>query len=192
MATKKNKDKVIKGKDKKKYTIHRLWCYDNIYFGIPKRANKKDTHTIVIHNTGGSQDKAVNTANYFKNNKGRYAGAHFVIDESGTIYQCARLKDVCYAVGGVYTKQKGGSKYLNKVTNYNSISIELNGIIDNEPTKKQIASVKAICDYIKKYRKIDKIIRHFDVNSKICPQRYAGALTSKKGKAWTKFKKKIS
>lgn len=188
---KKNKSKVIKYK-KKKYTLHRYWCYDNIYFGIPGRMNKKDTHTIVVHNTGGERDKAVNTAHYFDTQRGRYAGAHFVIDESGTTYQCARLKDVCYAVGGVYTKQPGGSKYLNKVTNYNSISIELAGITDNAPTKKQIEALKAVINYIKKYRKITQIIRHFDVNSKPCPQRYAGDSKTAKGKAWTKFKKEIS
>lgn len=189
MATKKYKDKVIKYK-KKKYTINRLWCYDNIYFGIPKMAKKQNT--IVVHNTGGSQDRAVNTAHYFKTNKGRYAGAHFVIDEKGTIYQCGRLKDVCYSVGGWYEHKAGGGKYYNKVTNYNSISIELNGITDNEPTKKQIESLKAVIHYIKKHRPIVRIIRHYDVNNKPCPLIYAGALKSKKGKAWIKFRDKIN
>lgn len=188
---KKNKSKTFKANDGKKYTIHRDWCYDNIYFGIPARANKK-TEYIVIHYSSGSNDTAKNLGNYFKTNRERYAGAQFGIDEAGTIYQYGRLKDVCYSVGGVYTKQPGGSKYLYKCTNYNSISIELCGIADNAPTKKQIEACRAVIDYIQKYRKhATKIIRHFDVNSKECPLRYAGPKNSPKGKAWSEFKKKV-
>lgn len=188
---KKNKTKVFKASDGKKYKIHRDWCYDNIYFGIPARAKKKTEYTV-IHYSGGEVDTSKNLGNYFRTNKERYAGAHFGIDEKGIIYQYGRLKDVCYSVGGVYTKQKGGSKYLNKCTNYNSISIELCGIADNPPTKAQIKACKAVIDYIQKYRKhAKKIIRHFDVNSKLCPLRYAGPSDSPKGKAWSEFKKAV-
>jgi N-acetylmuramoyl-L-alanine amidase CwlA len=149
---------------------------------------------IPIHNTGNEgKDTAKANANYFATQKKVFAGAHFIIDLDGIIYQSGRLKDACYSVGGLKwdnCDKTGGGKYYRKCTNYNQISIELAGIVDNKPTKKQIAATKAVIEYIQKYCKNAKtIIRHFDVTGKNCPDRYSGKT---KQKDWEKFKKKIS
>lgn len=185
--------KTFKAKDRKKYKLHRMWAYTNPWFCDKGKIKKKNVKYIVIHNTGNhGKDKSEANANYLRNNKARYAGAQFIIDYDGKIVQCGRLKDACYAVGGdKYTNTKGG-KYYKKCTNYNSISIELAGIVDNYPSKKQRQATKAVIEYIQKYcPNAKKIIRHWDVTGKDCPQRFAGVTTSKKGKAWYNFKQKI-
>lgn len=189
----KNKIRKFKASDKKTYTINRMWAYENTFFcaaGKQKRANVKN---IPIHNTGNKgRDTAKANANYFCNNRERYCGAHFIIDLDGAIYQCGRLKDACYSVGGnkyANCSSTGGGIYYGKCNNYNQVSIELAGIVDNKPTAKQIAATKAVIEYIQKYCKNAKnIIRHFDVTGKDCPQRYSGKGNAK---AWAEFKKKI-
>lgn len=194
MANKpKNKIRKFKASDKKIYTINRMWAYQNIMFGVAGKQKRANVKYIPIHNTGNSgRDTAYANAHYFCTNKERYAGAHFIIDLNGTIYQCGRLKDVCYSVGGNKYPEcstNGGGSYYGKCNNYNQVSIELAGIVDNKPTAKQIAATKAVIEYIQKYCKNAKnIIRHFDVTGKNCPQRYSGKT---KEKAWFDFKKKI-
>lgn len=175
----------------KTFIFNRLWAYKNPWFCNRGQQSKKNVKFIVIHNTGNhGRDSALGNANYFANNKERFAGAHFVIDLNGIIYQCGRLSDACYSVGGA--KGKEGSKYFMECTNYNQISIELAGIVDNEPSTAQIEATRAVIAYIRKYCKnAKKIIRHYDVTGKDCPQRFVGADETKKGKAWKKFKKEI-
>lgn len=186
------KTKKFKASDGKKYTIHKLWANNNPYFCDKGKQKKANVKHIPIHNTGNKgKDTAYANANYFKNNRGRFAGAQFIIDLDGTIYQCGRLTDACYSVGGSKYSNcsaTGGGEYYGKCTNYNQVSIELAGIVDNEPSKKQIAATKAVIEYIQKYCKNAKnIIRHFDVTGKDCPQRFSG----KNNKEWDDFKKKI-
>lgn len=186
------KKRKFKASSGKKYIINRLWAYDNPFFCAKGKQKKKNIKYIPIHNTGNKgKDTAFANANYFKDNHKRYAGAHFVIDLDGTIYQCGRLSDACYSVGGSKYPNcsvTGGGTYYGKCNNYNQVSIELAGIVDYKPTKKQIEATKAVVEYIQKYCKNAKnIIRHFDVTGKDCPHRMAG----KDNKEWTKFKKAI-
>lgn len=185
--------KKFKAKDGKKYTIYRMWAYGNSWFCDKGKIKKKNVKYIPIHNTGNHGiDKATSNANYFRNNKTRYAGAQFIIGFDGTIVQCGRLKDACYAVGGDKYPHSDGGKYYKKCTNYNSISIELCGIVDNYPSKKQRQATRAVIEYIQKYCKNAKtIIRHWDVTGKDCPQRFSGKSNTAKGKAWSNFKSKI-
>ena len=187
-----NKTRKFKASDGKKYIIHRLWAYNNPYFCDKGKQKKNKVRYIPIHNTGNKgKDTAWANANYFKNNRTNFAGAQFIIDLDGNIYQCGRLKDACYSVGGskyANCSTTGGGEYYGKCTNCNQVSIELAGIVDNAPTKKQIAATKAVVEYIQKYCKNAKnIIRHFDVTGKDCPQRMSG----KDSKEWENFKKKI-
>lgn len=180
----------------KKYTIYRLWAYKNPWFCNPGQQKKKNVEYIVIHNTGNpGNDTAFANANYFCNNQKCFAGAHFIIDRNGTIFQSGRLTDACYSIGGsrwTNYKDTGGASLYGKVSNYAQVSIELAGIVDNDPTPAQIEATKVIVSYIQKYCKnAKKIIRHFDVTGKNCPDRFAGADGTKKGKAWKKFKKEI-
>ena len=187
------KSKKFKASDGNIYNIYKMWAYNNVFFCDKGKQKKSNVKYIPIHNTGNKgKDTAYANANYFCNNKGRYGGAHFIIDLDGIIYQCGRLTDACYSVGGVkYSNcsNTGGGKYYEKCNNYNQVSIELAGIVDNEPTKQQIASTKAMIEYIQKYcRNAKNIIRHFDVTGKDCPQRYSG---KENAQSWETFKKKI-
>lgn len=189
------KKKKIKNNGKT-YILNRLWCYNNRAFCHKGGQRKNQVKYIVIHNTGNhGRDKASANANYFLTQDRVYAGAHFVIDQDGIIYQCGRLRDACYSVGGSkYSNcdKTGGGKYYGHCNNYNQVSIELCGIVDFAPTKKQIEATKAVVKYIQKHCKnAKKIIRHFDVNGKDCPSRFSGFKNSPKDKDWEKFKKEI-
>lgn len=187
------KTKKFKASNKKKYTINVLLAYNNTFFCAKGKQKRSKVAYILIHNTGNhGKDTAFANANYFNNNRKVYAGAHFIIDLDGNIYQCGRLKDACYSVGGSKYSNcnaTGGGKYYGKCNNYNQVSIELAGIVDYKPTNKQIEATKAVIEYIQKYCKnAKKIIRHFDVTGKNCPQRFAGKDNSKE---WESFKKRI-
>ena len=92
-----------------------------------------------------------------------------MIDRNGIIYQCARLKDICYSVGGESYKDTK-PKYYNVLNNSNTISIELCDIVDKYPSLRQIESTIAVINYIQKYCKNAKTIcRHYDINYKPCP-----------------------
>lgn len=165
------------------FTFNRLWCYSNPFFSKGKR-KKKNVIGIVIHNTGNERDRAVSNAKYFLNNKERYAGAHFVIDKQGIIYQCGRLKDICHSVeGACYSREL----FYRTLNNANTISIELCDIVNTDISKAQLEALKCVIHYVRKYCKNANIIcRHFDINGKKCPVHY---LEEKK---WKIFKKEIN
>lgn len=193
MAKKKITTKRFRASDKKIYIIHRYFASDNVFFCAKRKLKRAKVRYIPIHNTGNKgRDTAYANANYFYNNKKVYAGAHFIIDLDGIIYQSGRLSDACYSVGGNKYEncyKTGGGTYFGKCNNYNQVSIELAGIVDNKPTAKQIAATRAVIEYIQKYcRKAKTIIRHFDVTGKDCPHRFSGIANAK---AWLEFKKKI-
>lgn len=126
---------------------------------------------IVIHYTGNDGDKALNNAKHFKNNIVK-ASAHYFVDDT-TIYQSVPDDYVAYAVGGKKYNNGGGRLY-GTVTNTNSISIELcdtykNGIV--YPTKQTIQNAIELTNLLmKKYNiPIHRVIRHYDVNGKLCP-----------------------
>lgn len=160
-------------------------CSKNKMYCDGKAYSLNDIKYIVIHNTGLNGDIAKNNANYFLNNKNRYAGATYIIGRKGHAYQCSNLKYRPYAVGGGMYSGNGGSLYK-KCTNYNSISIELCDIVNKNISKKQLNSLKKIIKEIKKQcPNVTDIIRHYDVNSKPCPINYIAE------KKWKKLHKKL-
>lgn len=177
--------------DNKTYKIVRNWAYNNGFFSQGTRSLDSIKY-IVIHYTG-DDGRAASVARYFKNNRSRYAGAHFTIDNtSGVIYQSGRFKDICHSVGGHYTSKNGAGRYYQKCKNSNSVSIELAGIASHKPSKKQIAATRALISYIQqKCPEAKRIIRHWDVNGKQCPGRFYGNDNTKRGKAWLTYKNKI-
>ena len=138
-----------------------------------KKRDKKQIYYIVIHNTGNSNDTAENNGKYFANVNIREAGAHFFIDQMGTVVKSIDLNRTAYSVGGKKydsCERTGGGKLYGICTNENSISIELCDIIRKDPSEKMIKAVWRTVKYIQKYCPNAKtIIRHFDVNGKACP-----------------------
>ena len=152
------------------------------------KRNTKNIKWLPIHYTANDGDSAKGNGNYFKNNKPK-ASAHYFVDDD-VIVNSVPDEYIAYAVGGKKYNNNGG-KYYGVCTNANSISIELcdtqrNGKSDlsSETRKNAIEVARYLC---KKYN-IDKnhVIRHYDVNGKLCPKYFV-----EDEKAWKKFKDDI-
>lgn len=127
---------------------------------------------IVLHYTAVNGDTAKNEASYFSRNYSRYAGAHFFVDQSGTIAQSISMDLTAWSVGG--SKYYGTNpKYFGVCTNFNSVSIEMCDQVTKDASAKQIEAVRWLISYIQgKCPNAKTIIRHYDVNGKPCPARY--------------------
>lgn len=157
------------------------------YSYAAKKRNRKTVQFIVIHYTGVTGDTAKNNADYFATGNTRAAGAHFFVDQKGNIARSIPMNRIAYAVGGDQrTGKRGEAKYFGRCTNANSISIELCDNADKMPSKEQIKAVRALVKYIRRYCPNAKtIIRHFDVNGKICPAKMLSA------RVWKYFREEI-
>lgn len=148
------------------------------------KRNRDNVTTIVIHYTGNKNDTAYANARYFATGNSRQAGAHFFVDRKGDVYKSINMNRIAYSVGGKYTVLGEAGKYYGKVTNANSVSIELCDCVDKEISREQKESLLRLVKYIKsKCSNVNKVIRHYDVNGKNCPAYYV----SNKG-AWKNLK----
>ncbi len=147
---------------------------------------------IVVHYTANNGDKAVNNANYFKNNIVK-ASAHYFVDDT-TVYQSVLDNYIAWSVGGSKYNNNGG-KHYGKCTNSNSISIELCDVTKDSkiyPSAKTIENaIELTKKLMKKYGiKTDHVIRHYDVTGKSCPAYWCGS--NEKDKKWkTEFHNKL-
>lgn len=151
-----------------------------------------DIKYLIFHYTANKNDRAKANANYFKNNVVK-ASAHYFVDDT-EVYQSVPDLTVAYAVGGKKYSDcslTGGGKMYGKVTNTNSISIEMcsvNGAI-SEQTMVNAALLGQ--KLMKKYNiPITNVYRHFDVNGKHCPG--WDGWCNKDSSIWNNFKKKLS
>ena len=159
-----------------------------------KRALSKIKYPVV-HYTGNDGDTDEGNANYFaKNNVG--ASAHYFIDDD-SVTQSVPDNYIAWAVGSTGLLDQGspykskGAKYFGKCTNTNSISFELCDTIDNNKlmvSKKTRANAVAFIakKMVELNIPIKNLIRHFDVNGKLCPIYYVTD-----AKAWEDFKADI-
>lgn len=147
---------------------------------------------IVVHYTGNDGDTDESNAKYFKNNIVKTSAHYFVDDDSVT--QSVYDNYVAWHCGGSrYSNYNstGGAKFYKKCTNTNSIGIELCDTEKNGSygfTDKTIANaIELIKDKMQQYNvSIDRVIRHFDVTGKKCPQPLIV------DKSWNEFKEKIT
>ena len=148
---------------------------------------------IVIHWVGAASS-AKNNADYFYA-ADRQASAHYFVDDK-EIWQSVLEKNAAWAVGGGPLDQgspyaKYGKKYFNKCTNSNSISIEMCCTKDSKGklyiSDKTIALTARLVQGIQKRLDIpdENVIRHFDVNGKLCPGTYIKQLE------WEKLHSKL-
>lgn len=144
---------------------------------------------IVIHYTGNKGDTAKNNVDYFATGNTRQAGAHFFVDQKGTVWQSIDMKHTAWSVGGFFTTANGAGSYYKKCTNGNSVSIEMCDCASKDPSAAMTEAVKTLVRYIQNACPNAKtIIRHWDVNGKSCPARMTGKSNAK----WTAFKKAIT
>lgn len=143
---------------------------------------------LIIHYTANDGDTDESNARYFRN-KVVKASAHYFIDDD-SVTQSVPDNYVAYAVGGSKypnCKSTGGGSMYKKITNTNSISVEMCDTIKNgrhDVSEKTVANTIAFCKVLmKKYNiPISRVYRHFDVTGKQCPAYYVNA------KAWSDFK----
>lgn len=151
----------------------------------------KDVKYIVIHYTGNNKDTAKNNATYFHNGNQRYAGAHFFVDQFGSVYQSIPMSLIAWSVGDYVTTSNGAGSYHGKCKNANSVSIELCDCASKDPSQKMINAVIKLITYIRKSCPNAKtVIRHWDVSGKSCPGRMTGTTAAGKER-WNKFFKAI-
>ena len=150
-----------------------------------------DIKYIVIHYTGNDGDHDEGNATYFKNNVVKASAHYFVDDDSVTV----SVPDLftAWSVGGTKWKDcatTGGGTMYGKITNANSISVEMCDTLRNGTlmaTEKTMANTaELVKSLMKKYNvDIDHIYRHFDVTGKHCPAYFMNAA------AWAEFKARL-
>jgi len=159
-------------------------------YGNTRKAS--DIKYIVIHYTANDGDTDENNGKYFKNNVVK-ASAHYFVDDNSVTRSVPDLY-AAYAVGGkkwTDCNKTGGGKLYGKVTNKNSLSIELcdtkkdGKLMATEATMENAA---ALCkELMEKYNvDIDHVVRHFDVNGKHCPVYFMD------NAAWSGFKARLT
>ena len=148
---------------------------------------------IVIHYVGALGGAKENCAYYGGGNRG--ASAHYFVGFAGEIWQCVEDKDIAWHCGA--------SSYRHpECRNANSIGIEMCVRKKSKETmnatdkdwyfeKATVQSAVELTKYLmKKYNvPAERVIRHYDVTGKICPNPYVyntGTYT------WDAFKKAIS
>ena len=162
---------------------------------IANKANyggKRNTGNIkylVYHYTSNDGDHDEGNANYFHNNIVKASAHYFVDDDSVT--QSVPDNYIAYSVGG---KCQSNHHPLYKIcTTSNSISIEMcdtvkNGVVSiSESTLENAITLGRLL--MQKYNiPLDRVIRHYDVNGKLCPN--CNDLLN--DKTWNAFKQRLN
>ena len=172
-----------------------------------KYANRPIDFLVIHYTAGGSSRKGVarNVASMFANPNSRDASADFIVDD----YECVQYNpDIknryTYAVGGGLQGNAGGGKFYGKCKNYNSISIEICSSSTNNDlrypntsnwyfTDATINNAIELARYLMKKYNIpeDHLIRHYDVNQKLCPGIRGWNKESGSEAKWIAFKNSV-
>lgn len=163
----------------------KMFAHKSNYGGERKTS---DIKYIVIHYTGNQGDTAINNCKYFQG-ANRNASAHYFVDGGTYIYKSVPVTSVAWSVGGCYSLKNGAGTYYKKCTNANSISIEMCNSVKSVPAKVYSQTVELVKFLMEKYNvPASNVIRHWDVNGKLCPAPWTGSNNSN----WKKFKEEIS
>lgn len=169
-------------------------------------ARNRKIEYIAIHYTAGVTSKkgaAINTAAWFLNSQAG-GSADFIVDDVEFVqYNPDPKNRYCWAVGGNVSGTKGG-KLRGKVTNYNSISIEIcssnNTAKMTAPNDSHYSFTPAVLKnaieltkYLMKEYGIDAdhVVRHYDVSGKLCPGIVGWNADSGNEIAWNNFKAQL-
>lgn len=149
----------------------------------------KDIIAVVFHYTGNKGDTAKNNADYFATSNTRAAGAHIFVDRKGNIAYSVPIGTTAYAVGDRYSTSNGAGAYYGRITNANSVSVELCDCATKDPSWEQMVACRKLYLWLKSQcPNIKHIVRHWDVNGKDCPARMIG----KNNRKWEHFKNKVT
>lgn len=153
------------------------------------KRNTGNIKYLVYHYTGNDGDTDEGNGKHFHNHIVKASAHYFVDDDSVT--QSVPDNYIAYSVGG---RCQSNHHPLYKVcTNSNSISIEMcdcykNGVV--EITDKTLENAIELGRVLmKKYNiPIDRVIRHYDVNGKACPN----CNNFLNDNAWNAFKSRLT
>lgn len=165
---------------------------------------QRDIKYLVIHYTAGVTSRpgtARNVAAWFSKPEAK-ASADFIVDDEEIIQYNPDVENCyCWSVGGrKYPRTKGGRLYgIAKSSNCINIEICSNNRIGKmtKPndgnyyfTEKALANAIKLAKYlIKKYNL--ELIRHFDVNGKLCPGIVGWNEDSGNNHQWEEFRDKV-
>ncbi|WP_394912008.1 N-acetylmuramoyl-L-alanine amidase [uncultured Robinsoniella sp.] len=159
--------------------------------------NGQGIQYIVIHYVGALGGAEANCTYYASGDVG--ASAHYYVGFSGEIWQSVEDCNGAWSVGGG-RQGSGGGAFYGKANNYNTLNIEMcvrkrstaSMNANDQDWYYEDATVKATIELTKMLMQkygipLDRVIRHYDVNGKICPNPYVLDES-----AWQAFKKKLS
>ena len=161
--------------------------------------SKSDYKFIVVHYVGALGDAKANTDYYGSTDVG--ASADFWVGHFGDIWQGNDYKNYYSWHCGGGLQGSGGHKYYGQCTNRNSVGIEI--CVKKSSTKTMnatdkdwyfnSATIESAAELIASLMKeldinIDHVIRHYDVNGKICPNPF---VYDNGNVSWAGFKKKV-
>lgn len=153
------------------------------------KRNTGNIKYLVFHYTGNDGDSDESNGKHFHNHIVKASAHYFVDDDSVT--QSVHDNYIAYSVGG---KCQSRHHPLYKIcTNSNSISIEMCDCYKNgkvEITEKTLENAVELGKMLmKKYNiPIERVIRHYDVNGKACPN----CNNFLSDKAWNAFKSRLT
>lgn len=151
------------------------------------KRSTKDIEYISVHYTGNNGDTALNNCKYFQG-KNRHASANYFVDGGKYIYKSVKVNRIAWAVGGCYSTAGAAGNYYKKCTNANSLSVEMCNSAGKVSEKVREQTIELVKFLMKKYGvPASRVIRHWDVNGKVCPAPWVGA----DNKEWNSFKKAI-
>ncbi len=149
----------------------------------------KDIIAVVVHYTGNKGDTSKNNADYFATANTRAAGAHIFVDRKGNIAYSIPVEKTAYAVGGRYDTSNGAGAFYGRITNANSVSIELCDCATKDPSWEQMLACRELYLWLKdQCPNIKYVVRHWDVNGKNCPAHMIGKNNTK----WKHFLNKVT
>lgn len=163
---------------------------------------------LVIHYTAGStsrQGTARSVAAMFGNPANRDASADFIVDDAECVQYNGDIRNrYTYAVGGSLQGNPGGGKYYGKCKNSNSISIEIcssstNNDLRYPNTRNWYFTDAALDNAVELARHLmdtynipdDHLIRHYDVNQKLCPGIIGWNRESGSEAKWIDFRSRV-
>lgn len=176
----------------------------NTNFGTHNTSKRtSDIEYIVIHYVGATGDAKANV-DYYNQRTTTNASADFFIGHTGDVWQynLEPLKRYCWAVGGKKQSKYGGTLY-GVATNSNCVSIEMcvktkGSKNANSPdwyfTEATIDAAVELTKLLMDEYKIplSNVIRHFDVNGKMCPGVVGWNLASGSESKWNDFKTRLT
>jgi N-acetylmuramoyl-L-alanine amidase len=161
-------------------------CHLNNYLA----GRVKKIEYIVMHYTANNGDIAKNNADYYSRTAKLNASANYFVDEYETVYQSVKDTDTAWHCGGGL-QGAGGHAFYEKCLNSNSVGVEMcsrkdgNGryYIKDETMANAAALVREL---MAKYGvPAGRVIRHYDVTGKNCPEPLV------KEAAWAEFKAQL-